>query len=132
MRIFIDTSAFYAILDKNDSNHKKAKKIWVEILKEQNTLVTNNYILVESFALIQHRLGMTAVRGFHEDVMPIINIEYINSGMHKAGMSALLASHRRKLSLVDCVSFETIRTFGIKDVFAFDHHFKEQGFHLLS
>lgn len=128
MRIFIDTSAFFALLDRDDANHLKAKRAWVDMLNPANILVTNNYILVESFALIQHRLGLEAIRGFYEDIMPLINIEWIDAETHKSGISALLAASRRKVSLVDCVSFETMRTLGIKAVFAFDPHFTEQGF----
>lgn len=129
MRIFIDTSAFFALLDRDDANHKKAKNIWNNLLNPEQILVTTNYILVESFALIQHRLGMEAVRGLQEDILPLINIEWVNPGGHKSGVSALLAASRRKLSLVDCVSFEIMRNSGIKTVFAFDPHFEEQGFH---
>jgi len=128
MRIFIDTSAFFALLDRDDDNHKKAKKIWIDLLDSENVLITSNYVLVESVALIQNRLGIEAVRGFHEDILPLINIEWINAGTHKSGVSALLAASRRKLSLVDCVSFEIMRTLGIKTVFAFDPDFSEQGF----
>ncbi|MBM2834194.1 MAG: hypothetical protein HW406_1355 [Candidatus Brocadiaceae bacterium] len=28
MRIFVDTSAFFALLDRDDANHKKAKEVW--------------------------------------------------------------------------------------------------------
>ncbi|MBI4843670.1 MAG: PIN domain-containing protein [Nitrospirae bacterium] len=128
MRIFIDTSAFFALLDSNDSNHKKAKNAWSSMLNPENILVTSDYILVECFALIQNRLGMEAVRAFHEDVLPVVNIEWINSGVHRSGVSALLASSRRRLSLVDCTSFEIMRNLGIRTVFTFDPHFKEQSF----
>lgn len=131
MRIFIDTSAFYALLDRDDSNHQKAKKVWTEVLNADNTLVASNYVLVESFALIQHRLGLEAIRGFQEDIIPLINIEWIDSDTHKSGVSALLAASKRKLSLVDCVSFEIMRTLGIKKVLAFDPHFSEQGFNCI-
>ena len=40
----------------------------------------------------------------------------------------LLAEGRRKLSLVDCVSFELMRDKGRHTGFAFDAHFNEQGF----
>ena len=32
MRIFVDTSAFFALLDRDDANHKKAKEVWNKVL----------------------------------------------------------------------------------------------------
>ncbi len=131
MRIFIDTSAFYALLDRDDENHRKAKNAWVDLLKNENTLITSNYVLVETFALLQHRLGIEAVRGFQNDILPLVNIEFVISELHRSGVSALLSASRRNLSLVDCVSFEMMRTLEIKTAFAFDPHFKGQGFNML-
>ena len=128
MRIFIDTSAFHALLDRDDANNQKAAKAWTTLLGAEHTLVTSNYILVEAFALMQNRLGLEAVRGFQEDILPLINIEFVSPEMHRSGIAALLSASRRSLSLVDCVSFEFMRSSGIKTVFAFDNHFKEQGF----
>ncbi|HBG93282.1 MAG: twitching motility protein PilT [Nitrospirae bacterium GWF2_44_13] len=132
MIVFIDTSAFFALLDREDANNRKAKTILDKILIPQNTLITSNYVLVESFSLLQHRLGLQAVREFHEDMLPLINIEWVNKSTHQSGVSALLAASRRKLSLVDCVSFEVMRNMGIKKVFTFDPHFEEQGFVIIS
>jgi uncharacterized protein len=128
MRIFIDTSAFFALLDNDDAQHLAAKRVWKELLQEDRTLLTSNYVLVECFALMQNRLGFRAVRDFQENIMPLIQVEYVDLEMHRAGLSALLAASRRNLSLVDCVSFEVMRTLGMKAVFTFDPHFREQGF----
>lgn len=38
---------------------------------------------------------------------------------------------KRNLSFVDCVSFEVLRTTGIKTVFAFEPHFSQQGFNII-
>jgi predicted nucleic acid-binding protein len=131
MRTFIDTSAFYAILDRDDRNHQKGKKTWMEILGGSPTLVTSNYVLVETFALLQSRLGLEAVRGFQEDVVQIIQVEFVTPEMHRAGTAALLSAGRRGLSLVDCVNFEVMRDSGIKIAFTFDSHFREQGFDVI-
>lgn len=131
MKVLLDTSAFLAILNRDDNNHSAAKKLWKELLYSENALISNNYVLVESFALIQRRLGTETVRTFQEDILPLINIEWVDADTHRAGVSAFLAASRRKLSLVDCVSFETMRTLGIKTVFAFDPHFSEQGFNCI-
>jgi len=128
MSIFIDTSGFIAVLDRNETNHTRAALTWQNILTSAETLVTTNYVLVETFALIQNRLGMDAVKVFQEDIVPVLRIEWIDKTVHHAAMGIMLAAVRKKLSLVDCVSFETMRLLGVTDAFAFDRHFKEQGF----
>jgi predicted nucleic acid-binding protein len=76
---------------------------------ENATLVTTNYVVVETSALFQRRLGQPALRAFHEDVVPLLNVEWIAEQVHAAGVAAVLAAARKKLSLVDCVSFQIIR-----------------------
>jgi predicted nucleic acid-binding protein len=48
--------------------------------------------------------------------------------MHAQSVAAALAANRRRLSLVDCVSFTVCRRLNIDRVSAFDPHFDEQGF----
>lgn len=91
-------------------------------------LVTNNYVLLETTALLQHRLGVAAVRALYEDIVPLLQIDWISEEQHRAGPKAMLAAARRKLSLVDCVSFQTMRHHGLRSAFSFDAHFRGQGF----
>jgi uncharacterized protein len=132
LTVFIDTSAFYAILDRDDENHPAAGRIWTELLLDGATFLTTNYVLVETAALIQHRLGTAAYRGFAEDIQPLLQVEWVAEDLHHAATHAVLAAARRKLSLVDCVSFQTMRRHDIRTAFCFDAHFREQGFAPLS
>jgi hypothetical protein len=52
-------------------------------------LVTTNYVLVETFALLQSRLGLTAVREFQEDVVPVLHVEFVTPETHRLGIAAL-------------------------------------------
>jgi len=128
MSIFVDTSALFAVLDGDDQNHDRAKATWMDLIAQEENLVCTDYILLETFALVQRRLGMEAVRVLQEDVVPMLHLEWITKTHHAAGITALLITANRQLSLVDCVSFETMRRLGIKKAFAFDRHFSEQGF----
>jgi len=128
MTIFVDTSALYAVLCQNDSNYAAAAQYWKYILLSEESLVCTNCILVETFALIQHRLGMEAVKVFQDRVLPVLLIEWIDADQHNSAVESLLTANRRNLSLVDCSSFITMRRLGIQNVFAFDEHFSEQGF----
>lgn len=128
MSTFVDTSAFLAVLDGNEQNHAAAATTWRALVESDEPLIVTNYILVETFALTQNRLGMEAVRAFQTDVVPLLKIHWIDEAGHAAAVEALLAANRRQLSLVDCTSFEIMRRLGLKRVFAFDEHFAEQGF----
>jgi predicted nucleic acid-binding protein len=128
MNMFIDTSAFLAVLDLSDKNHKQAKNLWKTILPRGDVLVSHNYILVETSALILRRLGMEAIRVFEQDIIPILRVIWVTEDIHRAAVSAHLMADRRSLSLVDCVSFEVMRRTGIRKAFAFDRHFRDFGY----
>jgi predicted nucleic acid-binding protein len=115
-------------LDRDDGNHQKAKATWGEFLDSEHPLVTTNYILVETFALLQSRIGIQAVRGFQSEILPVVDVEFVTPDLHRLGVAAFLSASRRKLTLVDCVSFEVMRHLGITLAFTFDSHFKAHGF----
>jgi predicted nucleic acid-binding protein len=57
-----------------------------------------------------------------------MSVFWIGIEQHNLAISALLTAGRRGLSLVDCASFEIMRSRGINTAFTFDLHFAEQGF----
>ena len=131
MRIFIDTSAFYAVLDQDDENHPAATEVWRRLLQDDSALLTSNYVLVETSALIQRRLGIAALRAFQEDIVPLLGVEWIDEIRHRAAIEMALAASRKRLSLVDCSSFLVMREVEVRRAFCFDRHFREQGFSVL-
>ena len=132
MKALVDTSALIIIMNRNDDDHLLAQQVWNRLIYEEASLICTSYVLLETLALIQNRLGMTAVKDFQESIVPLLHIEWVDESLHEAGMAALLTANRRQLSLVDCLSFVTARRLGINTVFAFDQHFTEQGFTCLS
>lgn len=128
MTVFTDTSGIYALLDASDMNHAAAAQTWAVLLRNDFGLITTNYVVLETIALLQNRLGIQAVRVFQESILPLLRVEWILEQTHAAGFEALLAAGRRKLGLVDCVSFQVMRMNGVRSAFSYDVHFEEQGF----
>lgn len=131
MSVFVDTSAILATLDADDSKHRRCASAWRKLITDEQLLVTTSYVVVELFALAQRRLGIEAVRVLETIVMPMIAVVWIDDRIHQRAVAALLAASRKKLSLVDCASFEVMRENGIRRAFTLDRHFSEQGFDLI-
>ncbi len=126
--VFCDTSALFAVLDRDSEGHAEAAKSWQALVSGDIRLVTTNYIIVEMTALLQRRIGLEVVRRFQLDMLPVIDVEWMDQITHDRAMQTLLTANRRPLSLVDCALFDTMRRLGLVVAFTFDQHFAEQGF----
>lgn len=131
MVIFVDTSALLALIDINDQFYSQAMSTWQKLLDSNDSLVTNNYVLVESISLAQRRIGMDAVQILQSEIAPFMDVEWFDADLHQSAMQRVLATNRRSLSLVDCSSFETMSRLELKTVFTFDEHFRGQGFEVI-
>lgn len=109
MRVFVDTSAWLAVLDRDDQRHALARRIWAALLEGRHELVTSSYVLVETLALIQRRLGMEAFRVFHTDIHPLVDVIWVEGELHRSAAEQVLTANQRRLSLVDCSSFVVLK-----------------------
>jgi predicted nucleic acid-binding protein len=127
--IFLDTSAIYAMADKSDPNHSAACEAFEAALKEGERFVTHNYVLLESVALLQSRLGLDLALLFLEEAKAF-EIEWVDEALHTEAKGELERIGRRQVSFVDCLSFVVMRRNGVETALAFDPDFAEQGFSL--
>lgn len=126
MITFVDTSAIFSLLDRDDDNHSTAKA-WLEAARDAEVLVTHDYVVVESAALVHRRLGKTAAAALFDALMPVIDVTFVGEPMYSSALRGWLAFGTRRSSLVDWVSFQMIRAQGIGQAFAFDDDFDAQG-----
>ena len=70
-KVFVDTSAFYALMDRSDNYHQTASRLWTHFLDKGYELKTSNYVTVETLALVQSRLGFNAADLWSRDVLGI-------------------------------------------------------------
>jgi predicted nucleic acid-binding protein len=91
-------------------------------------LVSHNYVLVETAALVHRRLGAPAVRALFDAFIPALSIVFVDAALHGRAAAAYLASLRRQVSFVDWVSFQLMREAELDRAFAFDRDFTREGF----
>lgn len=127
--IFLDTSAIYAWADGADPNHAMAVRRLQAILEAGEELLTHNYVLVESVALLQARLGLAAAIKLAKDSAAFV-VEWVDDDLHAGGIGELERSKRRHVSLVDHISFLVMKRRNVATAFAFDPDFALAGFQL--
>ena len=125
--IFLDTSAIYALADKANPNHITAYSRFEDVLKSGEIFILTNYILLESAALLQARLGLHSAILFLKDAKSF-EVEWVDLDLHEEAEKELERIGKRGISLVDCTSFIVMRRRGVQRAFAFDPDFKDQGF----
>jgi predicted nucleic acid-binding protein len=131
MKVYVDTSAFLAVLNAADAFHVRAAAVWADLLDQSAELMTNSFVLLETYALVQNRLGLEAVRTLAGDVIPLFVIKWVDADLYQQAVNIYLTANRRQLSLADCSSFAVMRNDHIVKAFSFDNHFREQGFEVL-
>ncbi len=125
---FVDTSAFLAALDKGDKFHAESAKKWSTLAQNRTELWTTDYVRLESWSLIQRRLGAEAVKAFQDDWIPLCKIHFVGSDGFERAAAQWRIAQRRNLSLVDLTSFDAMRQLAIRTALAFDGHFQEMGY----
>src|SRR5207302_10000645 len=119
--IFLDTSAIYAWTDAGDPEHLKAVEYLQAILSRGEELLTHNYVLLEAVSLLQARLGLSAAAKLEKDSAAFV-IDWVDKDLHDAGMRELKKSGKRRVSLVDHISFAVMKRRKLPTAFAFNPH----------
>lgn len=129
-RVFVDTSAWYALQITDDANHRKARNIFPLILKKFGNLVTSNHIIGETYTLLRMSKGYEAARRFITLIRESPRLEeYFADQETERNTYALLHQYRdHAFSFVDGLSFAIMKKEGIRVCFAFDVHFPTAGF----
>ncbi len=127
--IFFDTSAAVALADAEDDNHAHAVRAIGTIVAGGTTLLTHNYVLVESTAVLQRRLGLASALAFLAD-SENFHVHWITREDHVEAAALLGKRNRRKLSLVDCMSFVIMGKYGVTTALAYDSDFQAEGFNI--
>jgi len=127
--IFLDTSAIYALADAADPNHERAKELFGEALEMGAEFLVHNYILVESAALRQSRLGLGPALRFLKE-SESFRIHWVTAQDHRRAVRLLEERGKRGLTLVDCLSFLVMREHRVRKALAFDPYFSQEGFEL--
>ena len=129
--MFVDTSALFAILVEDDQHHEEAIRVWADLARRREPVYVTGFLLAEITALLQSRAGLSVLAAFRDRLLRHLTIIWTDARLYRQGLEAAIAAGRRDLSVVDCISFATMREQGIGRAFTFDPHFAEEGFEVV-
>ena len=130
-RIYVDTSAIYALLDRADRYHAPAREIWPSLLETDVALVTSNYTVSEAVTVLQYRIGFDAAKLWCRDVLGVMDVCWVDQDLHDKAHEVWMNLGLQRFSLVDCVSFVTMNRMRIEKAFGFKQKYVDQGFALI-
>ncbi len=132
-RVFVDTSAYYGLVDRTDNNHPDAVTISNQLTAGRYHQLTTEFVIAELHALVLGRLGRdTALKVLDEleqSSTEIISVTH--SDLSRA--REIIRTYRDKdFSLTDAISFAVIERLAIPVAHSFDKHFVQFGLQVLS
>jgi uncharacterized protein len=130
--VFIDTAGWVCHLDASQPQHVSASTLIGVCLAEGRRLVTSSYVLVELVAVltIRRRVARTelitsldTIRNWNQ-----LTVVHVDAVLDEAAWALLRSRPDKGWSLTDCVSFELMRSRGIREALTTDRHFEQAGF----
>ncbi len=129
-RIFLDTSAIYALANVHDVNHLP---VLAYFKSTRVTYLLHELIFVETCSLITKRLDKRLALRTVWDLRRSSRIEIaeLTPDLLEAGWQRCLRYADKEWDWIDCISFELMDRRSLREALSLDRHFTQAGFSLL-
>ena len=120
MTVFVDSSVFFAAAHSRDRLNQRAKIL----LRETERRLTSDHVVVETWLLINSRLGRPPAERFWEAVRQgAADVEQVTSADLEAAWAIGAAFADQAFSIVDRTSFAVMERRGVVRALSFDDDF---------
>jgi predicted nucleic acid-binding protein len=125
--VFVDTSAWYALVDADDSDHAVAVAFHTG---NKIPLITTNALFSETLTLIRYRIGIDAACAFGEmlKASSFIRMVTVMPEDEERAWGIFCKYRDQNFSFADCTSFAVMERMKLDMAFTFDRHFKVMQF----
>lgn len=129
-KVFVDTSAWIALLNKDDIWHKKAHRIRLMLSQQSYCFITSNFVLLELADALCSVLKRQKTIDFIRNLGLVKSTKVIslNDELFFAGIDLYKSRQDKDWGLTDCISFIVMQREGIAEALTTDKHFEQAGF----
>ena len=128
-QVLVDTSAVYALVDRDDTYHRRALTILRSFPHRGLTPLLTNFIVAECHALLLSRPAAETARSWL--LKQIWPVEPVNLVDEEWAREIIRRYTDKTFSYTDATSFAVMERLAISEAFAFDPHFQQYGLKLL-
>ena len=127
--LFVDTSAWYPAIVGDHADHSRVAAALQDAVKAAR-LVTTNLVIMETHALLLHRVNRRAALSFVQTIYepPTLVIPSTHDLEQRAIKDWLVKFAEQGFSFADAVSFAVMKARGIAQALTLDAHFVAAGF----
>ena len=130
MKIFIDASAFMALILKDESYHQKVVDQYKAYKKSRAQLITSDYILDELYTRCVYKAGSFGAKLAIDLIQEIVahgelTVLEIDSHIFKKAQEIFLKFSDNKISFTDATSYVLYKDFALDEIFTLDSDFKK-------
>ena len=123
--VFVDTSAFYALLDRSDRRHADSRRLFEQLARERRPLFTSNLVVAETYALVRYALGHALALRWLDSLD--LNLVLQTEPDHVQARNVLVRFDDKDFSYAGAASFVLMERLGIPAALTFDAHFEQYG-----
>jgi predicted nucleic acid-binding protein len=125
--LFVDTSAWFALANRRDPDHRAARET---LERSVGRLVTSNFVFDETVTLCLYRLGREAALRVGDTLRDgdTVDLARATADDEAAAWKLFLARADKRYSFTDCVSFAIMKRLDIRRAVALDEDFLREGF----
>jgi predicted nucleic acid-binding protein len=136
MRVFIDSSAWYALLDIKNHNHEAAKDYFLNLLESRARLYSAITEINQAIFLIKKECGLAAAIEFTKVIDEAalttnLHISWLTRRLRRNSLKHFFSFKETEIELRHCIIFEEIRKKKINIIFSFDSSIKIFGVPLM-
>jgi len=132
MRIFIDTSAFIALMVSSETWHQKCAEKYQEYSRQNALFYTNDLVLAELYTRLVYDFSKQVCKQVVKEIKKLqeqgfLHIFQLDAGLLNQAESAMLRFAEHKLSFTDAGIYSLVKLYGLDEVFTLDSDFKKVG-----
>jgi uncharacterized protein len=118
--VFVDASAWVAVTNRKDRNHKEAVQIFRRLLSSSTRLVATTWTAYEALTIVKSRLGFSQAERLWARIKsrPLVDLIWINEQIERDALELFWRYKDKKWGVVDCSSLLLMEAVGCRQSFA--------------